>query len=75
MKALSWTSLILIISAGRGSAENTAHWRQKSTDLRANGVPLHVIDDALEGARLCRDLGMCDELTVEEVETEMGAVF
>ena len=68
-------ALILIISAGRGSTENTEHWREKSVDLRAQGVPLHVIDDALEGARLCRDLGMCDELTVEEVETEMGAIF
>lgn len=68
-------ALILIISAGKGSVENTELWREKSVELRDQGVPFHVIDDALEGARLCRDLGMCDELTVEEVETEMGAIF
>lgn len=68
-------ALILIISAGRGSTDKTEHWRNRSPELRAQGVPLYVIDDALEGARLCRDLEMCDELTVEEVETEMGAIF
>lgn len=67
--------LILIVSAGRGSAENTERWRGRSAELREQGVPLYVIDDALEGARLCLSLGMCDELTVEEVETEMGAIF
>jgi phosphatidate phosphatase APP1 len=68
-------ALILIISAGRSSSENTERWREKSGDLRDEGVPLHVIDNALEGARLCLDLGMCDELTVEEVELEIGAIF
>ena len=68
-------ALILIITTGRGSTEHTEIWRGKSEDLRSEGIPLHVIDDALEGARLCRDLEMCDELTVEEVEIEMGAIF
>lgn len=67
--------LILIIGAGSKSEDKTETWRSKSQTLRDEGVPLYVVDDALEAARLCVDLEMCDDLTVEEVETEMGAIF
>ena len=67
--------LILIIAAGSGSQEKTEQWRSDAPGLRDQGAPLHVVDDALEAARLCVDLGMCDPLTIEEVETEVGAIF
>ena len=69
------TKLIMIIRAGDGSAENAAKWREAAPTLQEEGIPLHVIDDALQGVKVCQALGLCDDLAVEEVEVEIGAIF
>lgn len=42
---------------------------------RSDGVPVHVVKNAEEAAAIATDLGLCDDLTLEEVRTELGAVF
>lgn len=67
--------LILIIKASDASAEKTQQWRDKEEAFAAEGIPFHVVDDALQAAIVAHDEGLVDRITIEEVETEMGALF
>ena len=42
---------------------------------RADGVPVHVVGNVEEAAMVAAEAGLCDDLTLEEVRTELGAVF
>lgn len=70
--AVKW---ILIMKAGDGSQEKTDLLRRRIPHLREEGIPILVADDALVATRDAVELGLCDDVTVEEVETEMGALF
>lgn len=66
---------VVIVKAGDSSAERTQELREASAVWRADGVPFFVADDAAEAAGILHDLGMVDDVTLEEVDTELGAVF
>jgi len=66
---------ILILRAGDGVAERTDELRQLAPSYRAEGIPFYIADDALEAAEIAAELDLCDTATLEEVETEMGAIF
>ena len=34
-----------------------------------------MVDSVVEAAQLTFDAGLCDDLTLEEVQTELGAIF
>ena len=66
---------ILIVKPGSGADEQMTALRNRVPELRDEGIPILVVDDALAAAQDAVDLGLCDEVTIEEVETELGAVF
>jgi phosphatidate phosphatase APP1 len=70
--AVKW---ILIVGAGAGAEEKTAMQRKRVPHLRDEGIPILLADNALVAARDAAALGLCDDITVEEVETELGAIF
>ena len=63
------------MKASDSSAERTEELQIASVSYREEGIPFHVCDDALEAAHVLFDAGLVDDLTLEEVETELGAVF
>ena len=47
----------------------------QAEEARAAGVPVYVVDSVEEAATIAIEAGLCDDLTIEEVRTELGAVF
>jgi phosphatidate phosphatase APP1 len=72
LDAVRW---ILIMQAGDSSAARTAELREQAPGLRAEGIPFTVAGTALEAAEVAHEMQLCDGITLEEVETEMGAIF
>jgi len=66
---------IIIMRASDASAERTQELRDASSDYQRKGIPFHIADDASEAAAVLHGLNLCDDLTLEEVETELGAIF
>ncbi|MFN8125159.1 MAG: phosphatase domain-containing protein [Candidatus Nanopelagicales bacterium] len=66
---------IVIMKASDASAERTAELRDQAVGIRGEGIAFHVADDADEAAQALHAAGLCDDMTLEEVETEIGAVF
>ncbi len=66
---------IVIMRASDASAERTEELREQAVGFREEGIPFHVADDAMEAAEALHGANLCDDMTMEEVETEMGAVF
>lgn len=65
--------LIVLIPAGD---EQRLSEMQANAELsREAGIPVHVVKDAEEAAQLTQELGFSDALTLDEVRTELGAVF
>ena len=52
-----------------------AELRRKIPSLREEGIPILASENALEAAKDAMDMGLCDDVTLEEVETELGALF
>ena len=71
-EAVKW---ILIMDAGEGAAEKTETLRKRIPHLREEGIPILLADNALVAAEDAVLLGLVDDVTPEEVETEMGAIF
>lgn len=69
------TKCIVIMKASDSSAERTEELQVASVSYREEGIPFHVCNDAFEAAHVLYDAGLVDDLTLEEVETELGAVF
>ncbi len=66
---------IIILKASDASAERTDELKEAGVAYRADGVPFHACDNSLEAATLLHDLKLVDDITLVEVETELGAVF
>ena len=66
-EAVKW---ILIVKAGEKSEERMAELQRRIPDLREEGIPILAADNALEAANDAVDMGLCDEVTIEEVETQ-----
>ncbi len=43
--------------------------------LRDEDIPMYVVSSVEEAATIAHELGLCDELTVDEVRVELGAIF
>lgn len=66
---------IIIMKASDSSTERTDELREQSQEYRDEGILFHVCDDAVEATQILHDLKLVDDITLVEVETEMGAVF
>ncbi len=69
------TKCVIIMKASDASTERTEELKKAAISYREEGIPFHVCDNALEAADALFDLHLVDDLTLEEVETELGAVF
>lgn len=64
--------LIVIRQVGKNDEDRNKQVRERASALRAEGIPLYLVADAMEAAELARDLKLCDEETIREVGTESG---
>lgn len=69
------TKAIIIMKASDSSTERTEELKAASVAYRDEGIPFHVCDDALAAAQILHRLKVVDDITLVEVETELGAVF
>ena len=69
------TKLILIRQVGDDDDERNVELRSRAVELRAEGIPLHLVPDAAQAAELAQGLGLCDEETVVEVRAERGPIL
>jgi phosphatidate phosphatase APP1 len=65
----------LIVLLPVGDPERDAEVKELAIAARGEGVPVHVVDSVAEAATIALELGLCDSMTLEEVRTELGAVF
>lgn len=65
-------ALILIRQVGSDDDDRNREVRERASALRAEGIPLHLVADALQAAELAHSLKLCDEETLREVRTESG---
>lgn len=65
--------LILIRQVGDGDDERNAELSSRAAELRAEGIPLHLVSDASEAAELAHNSGLCDDETLVEVRAELGS--
>ncbi|MGV0993619.1 MAG: phosphatase domain-containing protein [Mycobacterium sp.] len=64
--------LILIRQVGDDDDDRNIAVRERATALRAEGIPLHLVTDALQATELAQSLNLCDDETLREVRTESG---
>ena len=62
--------LIIIRQVGADDDERNAELALRATELRDEGIPLHLVPDASVAADLAHELGLCDEATPAEVADE-----
>jgi len=62
---------ILIVDVGEHMAPRAEQLAARALEAQANGVEFHFVRDALQAAEVAHELGFCDALTVDEVETEL----
>lgn len=65
-------ALILIRQVGDDDEERNSELRSRAAELRAEGIPLHLVPDASAAAELAHRFGLCDEETLVEVQAEPG---
>jgi phosphatidate phosphatase APP1 len=65
--------LILIRRVGGPKEERNVEIAERATQLRGEGIPMYLVSDAGHAASLAHALDLCDDETVVEVETELGA--
>lgn len=65
-------ALILIRQVGDDDEDRNLDVQKRAEALRAEGIPLHLVADALQATELAQALGLCDDETVREVRTESG---
>jgi phosphatidate phosphatase APP1 len=66
----------LIVLLPVGDEETETELNGKALALREQeDIPVHVVASVIEAAQLAYDAGLCDDLTLEEVQTELGAIF
>lgn len=64
-------ALILIRQVGPDDDERNEAVRAQAEAMRARGIPLHLVADPSQAARLARDAGLCDQTTVADVRAAM----
>ena len=69
------TKAIIIMKASDSSTERTDELKKAAATYREDGIPFHVCDDARAAAQILHHLKLVDDITLVEVETELGAVF
>ncbi|MBU3750081.1 MAG: DUF2183 domain-containing protein [Mycobacterium sp.] len=62
----------LILIRQVGDDERNAELRSRSAELRAEGIPLYLVPDALHAAEVAHRAGLCDDETVVEVRAELN---
>ena len=66
----------LIVLLPVGDEKTEAELSGMAEELREQeNIPVHVVGSIIEAAQLTFDAGLCDDLTLEEVQTELGAIF
>lgn len=65
--------LIVIRRVGDDDDDRNQEIRAREQALREEGIPLYLVADASAAAELVQGLGMCDDETLVEVGTELGA--
>ncbi len=65
--------LIIIRQVGDDDEERNIELRSRTEALRADGIPLHLVTDAAQAAKLAHESGLCDDETLVEVRTEQGS--
>jgi phosphatidate phosphatase APP1 len=66
--------LIIIRQVGDDDDVRNTELRSHAAELRAEGIPLHLVPDASRAAELAHQLGLCDDETLVEVSAEPGSV-
>ena len=66
-------ALILIRQVGGDDEDRNAEVRQRASELRAEGIPLHLVRDAAAAAELAQAAGLCDDQALAEVAAELDA--
>ena len=64
-------ALILIRQVGADDDERNVAVRAHAETMRAEGVPLHLVANAAAAAKLVRAAGLCDEATLDDVDSEL----
>jgi phosphatidate phosphatase APP1 len=64
---------IIIVDVGPHLADRADELTARALEAQANDVQFHFVRDAYQAAEVAVDLGLCDEATLEEVETELIA--
>lgn len=65
--------LILIRQVGGDDEDRNIAVRERAAALREEGIPLHLVPDAVAATDLACAAGLCDSETVTEVREESGA--
>ena len=65
--------LILIRQVGDDDEDRNITVRERATALREEGIPMHLVPDAVAATDLACAAGLCDPETVTEVREESGA--
>ena len=64
--------LIIIRQVGDDNEDRNKQVREHAKTLRAEGIPLHLVADAMQATKLAHKLNLCDAETIREVRTESG---
>lgn len=64
--------LIIIRQVGSDDDERNVAVRSSSAALRAEGIPLHLVTDAVEAASIAHAAQLCDQETIAETKSEVG---
>ncbi len=65
-------ALIIIRQVGSDDEDRNREVRERASALREEGIPLHLVADAIGATELAHGLKLCDEETLREVRTESG---
>lgn len=69
------TQAKLIVLLTTGHAERDDEVKQMADAARDDGIPVHVVDSVEEATELALERGLCDSMTLDEVQVELGAIF
>ena len=65
----------LIVLLPIDDPERNAEVRARAEEARAEGIEVYAPESVPEAAQIALQAGLCDSMTLEEVQTELGAVF
>ena len=65
-------ALIMIRQVGDDDEDRNTEVHARAIVLRSEGIPLYLVANATQAAKLAHKLKLCDEETIREVRTESG---